>query len=157
VGRGRPDLLGGGGEARRLRAGGMKRQGPLPRRQLRMRFAGLTPIGLVELFRTAPGDRQRSPLLPGVEAGDLDDLADVAGATRAYANALAAYAKVPANCAKPPAARPGFHRYESGARPRGALTLLSRLSRETESPEVILGSKATPTTSTASRRCNTSR
>ena len=28
------------------------------------------------------------------------------------------------------------------ARPRGALTLLSRLSRETESPEVVLGSKA---------------
>jgi hypothetical protein len=26
--------------------------------------------------------------------------------------------------------------------PRGALTLLSRLSRETESPEVVLGSKA---------------
>ncbi len=55
----------------------MKRQGPLLRRQLRVRFAGLPPIRLVELFRTSPRDRQRSPPLTGMDAGNLDDLADV--------------------------------------------------------------------------------
>src|SRR5262249_10606222 len=42
-----------------------------------MRFPGLTPIGLVELFRTSPGNRQWAPLLPGVDSGNLNDLSDV--------------------------------------------------------------------------------
>ena len=42
-----------------------------------MGFARLAPMGLVKLFRAAPGDRQGSPILPGVNSGDLDDLADV--------------------------------------------------------------------------------
>jgi hypothetical protein len=43
-----------------------------------MRFAGLTPMSLVELFRTSPaGHRQRIPLFPGVDSGNLNDLADV--------------------------------------------------------------------------------
>ena len=49
----------------------------VPDATLRVRFALLTPMGLVELFRAAPGNRQRFPLLPGVDSGDLNDLADV--------------------------------------------------------------------------------
>src|SRR5439155_3266982 len=49
----------------------------VPRRHLRVRFPGLPPMGLVELLRAAPGDRQRVPLLSGMEAGELHDLADV--------------------------------------------------------------------------------
>ena len=42
-----------------------------------MRSARLPPVGLVELLRAAPGDRQRVPTVPGVNSGDLNDLADV--------------------------------------------------------------------------------
>src|SRR5262249_7971285 len=55
----------------------------VPDATLLVRFALLTPMGLVELFRAAPGNRQRFPLLPGVDSGDLNDLADVvAGVTQ---------------------------------------------------------------------------
>src|SRR5262249_4602453 len=46
-------------------------------RYLRMRFARLPPMRLVELFRASPGNRQGIPLLPGVDSGNLNDLADV--------------------------------------------------------------------------------
>src|SRR5262245_4683419 len=51
--------------------------GFIPDSFLRMRFPGLTPICFVELLGAASGDRQGVPLLPGVDSGDLDDLADV--------------------------------------------------------------------------------
>src|SRR2546423_5113073 len=48
-----------------------------------MRLSRLTPMSLVELFRTSPGNRQRIPRFSGVDSGDLNDLADViAGVTQ---------------------------------------------------------------------------
>src|SRR4051812_26916590 len=47
------------------------------RRGLRVGFPGLAPVRLIESMRASPGDRQGVPRLPGVDSGDLDDLADV--------------------------------------------------------------------------------
>jgi hypothetical protein len=40
-------------------------------------FACLSPVGLIELLGTAAGNGQRVPLVAGVNAGHLNDLANV--------------------------------------------------------------------------------
>src|SRR5260221_134313 len=81
-----PVVLADGTDGRRLFALGVLRSagcadevrhGVSADRDLRMRFPRLAPMCLVELFRTAPGDCQRIPLLSCVDSGDLNDLADV--------------------------------------------------------------------------------
>src|SRR5579872_7469940 len=49
----------------------------LSKHHLRMRFALLAPILPVELLGPASWDCQRFPLLPGMDSGNLNNLADV--------------------------------------------------------------------------------
>src|SRR5687767_1645258 len=48
-----------------------------PSRDLRMRFSRLAPVRVIELLGPAARDRERGPIFAGVDAGDLNDLADV--------------------------------------------------------------------------------
>ena len=44
---------------------------------LGMGFSVRAPVFLIKLFRLAAGDGQRIPVVAGLDAGDLHDLADV--------------------------------------------------------------------------------
>lgn len=44
---------------------------------LRMRLSRLPPVGVVELLRASPGNRQRTPLVAGMDSRHLNDLPDV--------------------------------------------------------------------------------
>ncbi len=63
-----------------------RREGQKMLSDLRMRLAAPAPVRLVELFRLPPGNGQRLPAIPYMDAGNLNNLADmVAGvAQRAF-------------------------------------------------------------------------